>query len=70
MLSSRNGKILITLRPTLFSNTFSLRGIRLQGGGRGCIAWNLMICTPHQILFGLIEQKNEIGQICRVYGSI
>jgi len=28
MLSSNNGKFLICLRPTLFSNTFSLRGMR------------------------------------------
>lgn len=32
--------------------------------------WNVMISTPHQILFGLIDQKNERGQTYRIYGSI
>jgi len=32
--------------------------------------WNFMISTPRQILFGLINQKNEKGQTCRIYGSI
>jgi len=35
-----------------------------------CIVWNFTISTPHQILFGLIDQNNEKGQTCRIYGSI
>jgi hypothetical protein len=29
-----------------------------------------VITTPHKILCGLTDQKNERGQTCRIYGGI
>jgi len=30
---------------------------------------SLMICTPHQILFGAQIEKNEMGGACSTYGE-
>jgi len=30
---------------------------------------SLMTCTPHQILFGLEIEKNEMGGACSTYGG-
>jgi len=47
----------------------ALRGTREQRSGESYIMRSLMICTPHQILFGDQIEKNEMGRTCSTYGG-
>jgi hypothetical protein len=41
---------------------------KVTGTGEHCMR-SFMICTPHQILFGLSNQKELDGQACGMYGA-
>jgi len=44
-----------------------LRGTRWQGNGEDYKMKSLMICIPHEVLFGWSNQKNELGGACDRY---
>jgi len=38
---------------------FGPKGMRYKGSGEDYVTWSLMLCTPHQILFGWQNQEGD-----------
>jgi hypothetical protein len=53
----------------VLGSIFGLKRDRVTGNGENYTLKNVMICTPHQILFGRSKREEWNGRACNVLGE-